>query len=342
MRVFGSVVLFLLSGPLRAQEVSPIIDMHLHAHTLSMYGTPPPAVCTNDRELFFPGVDQREPVTFARAHSCRAPLVAPKTDQELRRVMLGILEHYNIRAVATGRLDEVTKWRAAAPDRIIPATPFDDYEKRDPEAFRRLFNQGRFAIFAEISSQYNGLSPADPSLEPYFALAEELDIPVGIHMGEGPPGAAYLGSPRYRARLTSPFLLEEVLIRHPRLRVYVMHYGSPLVDEMIAMLFSHPQLYVDVAGNDWSLPRKEFHRHLRHLVEAGFGKRIMFGSDAMVWRQTVPVAIESIQSAEFLTEDQKRDIFYNNAARFLRLSDEEVARHRGSRKERPNPSRPAD
>jgi uncharacterized protein len=98
-----------------------------------------------------------------------------------------------------------------------------------------------------------------------------------------------------------------------------MHYGSPLVDEMIAMLFSHPQLYVDVAGNDWSLPRGEFHDHLRRLVEAGFEKRILFGSDAMVWPQTIAVAIESIESAAFLTEEQKRDIFYHNAARFLRL-----------------------
>jgi hypothetical protein len=53
--------------------------------------------------------------------------------------------------VTTGRLEEVTKWRAAAPDRIIPATPFDDYEKREPEAFRRLFTEGRVAVFAEIS-----------------------------------------------------------------------------------------------------------------------------------------------------------------------------------------------
>jgi uncharacterized protein len=331
MIVLGSLVLFLVSGPLRAQEVPPIIDMHLHAHTLSMYGTPPPAVCTNNQEIFFPGLDPRAPVTFTRARSCGAPVRAPKTDKELRRVTLEMLERYNIWAVATGRLDEVTKWRAAAPDRIIPAIPFDDYEKREPEALRSLFTEAKFAVFAEISSQYNGLSPADPSLEPYFALAEELDIPVGIHMGEGPPGAAYLGFPKYRARLTNPFLLEEVLVRHPRLRVYVMHYGSPLVDEMITMLRSHPQLYVDIAGNNWSLPRKEFHRHLRHLVEAGFGKRIMFGSDAMVWPQTIPVAIESIQSAEFLTEDQKRDIFYNNAARFLRLSEEEMAKHRGHR-----------
>jgi predicted TIM-barrel fold metal-dependent hydrolase len=321
--VSGSLTLLFLSAclawPESTQGRLPIIDMHLHAHTLSMYGTPPPAVCTNDQEILFPGVDPREPVTFARVHSCRAPLSAPKTDEELIRVMLEMLEHYNIRAVATGRLEEVTKWRAAAPDRIIPATPFDDYEKREPEALRRLITEGKVAVFAEISSQYNGLGPADQSLEPYFALAEELDIPVGIHMGEGPPGAAYLWSPRYRARLTSPFLLEEVLIRHPRLRVYVMHYGSPLVDEMISMLFSHPQLYLDVAGNNWSLPRKEFHSHLRRLVEAGFARRILFGSDAMVWPQTIPVSIESIETADFLTSEQKRDIFYNNAARFLRL-----------------------
>ena len=48
--------------------------------------------------------------------------------------------------------------------------------------------------------------------EPYWALAEELDIPVGIHMGPGPPGAAYLGATKYRMSLTDPLLLEDVLI----------------------------------------------------------------------------------------------------------------------------------
>jgi Amidohydrolase len=227
--------LVLLSGsvasPQSVQGREPIIDMHLHAHTLSMYGTPPPAVCTNDQELFYPGLDPREPVTFARVFSCRAPLRAPETDEKLLQVMLEMLERYNIRAVATGRVEEVAKWRAAAPDRIIPATPY------------------------------------------------------------------------------------------PRLRVYVMHYGSPLVDEMISMLFSHPQLYVDVAGNDWSRPRKEFHSHLRRLVDAGHAKRILFGSDAMVWPQTIPVSIESIETADFLSPEQKRDIFYHNAVRFLRLKN---------------------
>jgi hypothetical protein len=97
---------------------------------------------------------------------------------------------------------------------------------------------------------------------------------------------------------------------------------------MISMLLAHPQLYVDVSGNNWMLPRTQFHDHLRRLVEAGFEKRIMFGSDAMIWPGTIDVAIQSIETAPFLTEGQKRDIFYGNAARFLRLNQQEIARKR--------------
>jgi uncharacterized protein len=108
-----------------------------------------------------------------------------------------------------------------------------------------------------------------------------------------------------------------------------MHYGSPLVDEMIAMLFSYPNLYVDIACNDWGNPRAQFYDHLRRLVEAGFAKRIMWGSDQMVWPWAIDIAIEAIEQAPFLTAEQKRDIFYNNAARFLRLSESEIRKHHG-------------
>jgi hypothetical protein len=37
--------------------------------------------------------------------------------------------------------------------------------------------------------------------------------------------------------------------------------------------------------------------------------------------RTKPPGIEAVESADFLSEAQKRDIFYNNAARFLRLNE---------------------
>jgi predicted TIM-barrel fold metal-dependent hydrolase len=54
----------------------------------------------------------------------------------------------------------------------------------------------------------------------------------------------------------------------------------------------------------------------------------MFGSDQMVWPELIKPAIRSIEQAPFLTAKQKRDIFYNNAARFLRLTEKEKTEHR--------------
>jgi hypothetical protein len=47
----------------------------------------------------------------------------------------------------------------------------------------------------------------------------------------------------------------------------------------------------------------------------------------MVWPGAIERAIGVIDQAPFLSQQQKRDIFYNNAVRFLRLSREDIARH---------------
>jgi uncharacterized protein len=65
-------------------------------------------------------------------------------------------------------------------------------------------------------------------------------------------------------------------------------------------------------------------------VEAGFGKRVMLGSDQMVWPGVIERSIAVIEKAPFLSEEQKRDILHYNASRFLRRSGEEITRHHGN------------
>jgi predicted TIM-barrel fold metal-dependent hydrolase len=60
----------------------------------------------------------------------------------------------------------------------------------------------------------------------------------------------------------------------------------------------------------------------------------MFASDQMGWPEKIGEAIDAIEQAPFLTEDQKRDILYHNAVRFLRL-EEDASRTRPSREEQP-------
>ena len=81
----------------------------------------------------------------------------------------------------------------------------------------------------------------------------------------------------------------------------------------------YPQVHADLSVINWIIPRQEFHGYLQALVTAGLGDRLMFGSDQMVWPESITLAIEGVDSAAFLTPEQKRAIFHDNAARFLRL-----------------------
>ena len=319
-------ILITTVSPQQFKKPLPIIDMHLHAERANAQGAPPVPICAP-----FPFWPERDPgaspldyaINFRQKPVCTNPLWSPMTDQEIMNQSLEVLERRNITAVTSGSLDLVQQWKQAKPDRIIPALLFSAKNGPPIGNLRQWVKDGKVAVFGEMVDQYQGIAPDDPSYEPYLALAEELDIPVGIHIGTGPPGAPYLAAQptRYRARLHSPLSLEEPLTRHPRLRVYVMHAGWPMLDDMLAMLYAHPHLYVDVGVIVYVLPRAEFYRYLQRLVEAGFGRRVMFGSDQMIWPQAIEKAIESIENAPFLSEQQKRDIFYNNAARFLRLDN---------------------
>jgi predicted TIM-barrel fold metal-dependent hydrolase len=115
-----------------------------------------------------------------------------------------------------------------------------------------------------------------------------------------------------------PLLLEEVLLRHQRLRLSMMHAGWPRLESTLALLHAYPNVYVDTGGlhSDRILPRAAYYRYLNSLVEGGFGKRIMFGSD---FPDQIEMGIDAIVAAEFLTPEQKNDILCGNAARFLRL-----------------------
>ena len=91
----------------------------------------------------------------------------------------------------------------------------------------------------------------------------------------------------------------------------------------------YQQVYVDISAINWLLTPEEFHAYLQRLVQARLGKRIMFGTDQMIWPETVGMSIDAIKSASFLTEEQKQDIFFNNAVTFLRLDKEKILESSG-------------
>jgi predicted TIM-barrel fold metal-dependent hydrolase len=268
---------------------------------------------------------------------CEKPVPAARSDAEVLSGTLGEMRANNIFGVVSGEPDLVGEWLAAAPDRFLAAADYRlpgtrgqrHVAPKSLDTLRALHRAGKLAVIGEIMAQYEGVAVDDPRLDPLWALAVELDVPVAIHMGPGEPGQPYGNGGAYRASLSDPLRLEPVLNKYPKLRVSIMHAGYPHADALRALMFSYPHVYAEVGSIVYTEPRPAFYAFLREVVEAGYGDRILFGSDQMIWPGIITPSIRAIQDAPFLSEAQKRDILYNNAARFLRLSQREVGRHHG-------------
>lgn len=310
--VIAAVFLMLVLNPgLAAAQNSPysgpIIDIHLHGYTVEEFWGPAPSPATG-----------RLSVESAQEHMERSVESMRKYN-----IVLGVVSG-EAKAAADA-------WHAHAPDLIRRAIVMEDpSDFLDPESFRELAASGELDVLGEVGAQYAGYSPSDPAFSSYWAIAEEHGIPVGIHTGQSFPGTPYACCPEFRLRFGDPLLLEDMLVAHPDLKVYMMHAGGfePFGEAALMMMMMYPQLYTDVAVLTW-IPNLEpaLESFLRRAQSRGLLDRVMFGSDQMIWPEAIGIAVERLAGLDFLSDQEKADIFYNNAARFLGLSEEEIARH---------------
>lgn len=166
-------------------------------------------------------------------------------------------------------------------------------------------------FFGELTNQYYGISPADPSLDPYYRLAVQYNLPVGVHLGLANVNTVFKWAPNFKASLGNPLLLEEVLKKYSKLRVWIMHAGLPYGQETLAIMWMYPQVYVDLAAiaiSDFKIS----YNYIKTLIDAGFEDRIMYGSDG-----DVAGSVKAINDLDFLTPAQKEKIFKKNAMIFF-------------------------
>lgn len=231
-------------------------------------------------------------------------------------------KHNIVKVVVSGPLDAVEFWKSKDEDnriiRGIFACDPNDLEM-DTEEFETSIKSGKIEVFGELVPMNGGLTLNDPAWQPYLKICEQYDVPVSVHTGRVGP-ETYKWRPKSRLRLGDPYLIEDVLLRYPKLRVYTSHVGMEWHEHTLALMRVHPELYTDLGGNLWVPTIQRYAREfLANAKEAGCLNRVLFGSDQMEWPQAIDMSIDYLNSLEFLTEQEKRDIFYNNAARFLKL-----------------------
>ncbi len=278
-------ILFLLPLLVNAQDgIKPIIDVHLHGYTEQSYRTPPGA---------------------------------PESYEAFKSEIKHYFKKFNIVAAmkSGGRYD------ADLEAKMLAGYESNNYPSFDTLEFKQLVNEGKIQVWGEFMPQFNGLTLADPKLAPYLAICEREGIPVALHTGTGPPGISNRYK-RFRLALGDPLLIEEVLINYPKLKIYLMHSGGIFYERSLALMGMYPQVYCGLGALLWIENKPSSWYAEEFLIKAKKGNlidRVMFGSDAMYWPHNIELSIQKLNSFDFLDEEDKRKIFYENAVRFFEL-----------------------
>jgi len=294
-------VLIILPTFLFAQAKTKVIDMHIHSYTDSDFGGREPALNSYGKKG----------AANAEAH---------------RIETFAAFKKWNIvKAVVSGNPESVENWVANDSSHRIVRGILMFYPGEyniDTLKFEQLVKDKKIEIFGELGPYYSGTTLSDSIWQPYLRICEKYDIPVAVHTGGGDPGGTYSWAPKARLALGDPYLIEDVLIRYPKLRIYLMHAGGEdWPEHAIRLMAYYPQLYTDLAVMLWVEPNTQRYikQFLRDIKEAGFINRVMFGSDQMKWPYAIEKSIRFLNSLSFLTKKDKEDILYNNAVKFLRL-----------------------
>ena len=197
-------------------------------------------------------------------------------------------------------------------------------ELPDINELEKLFKNGTFKQFGETSFHSMGIHPADERFDLYWALAEKYQIPIGFHADRGPFKRDMNETPNWNEAYANPLLLLPILEKYPKLKIYLMHYPGSYFEECIEVMKKYDQVYCEISAVSMFAPKHIWEPRVKKLYDEGLGSRLMFASDYV---GTIRKNIEIIYNLNWLTDEQKRDVYYNNAAQFLGLSESEIELH---------------
>ena len=138
----------------------------------------------------------------------------------------------------------------------------------------------------------------DPRMHKMYELCEGR-LPMLIHTGDN------------RYDNSNPNRLMPILDKYPRLTVIGAHFGGwSIWEEATQKLYGYKNFLVDCSSSLYAIsPEKA-----KELIFAYGVDRVLFGTDYPLW--TPEQEIERFMQID-LTDDQREDILYNNAAKLF-------------------------
>jgi predicted TIM-barrel fold metal-dependent hydrolase len=190
--------------------------------------------------------------------------------------------------------------------RLIPFASINPYTSTHPaEELERLVRDEGFRGL-KLYPTYQHYYPNDAHIYPLYAKAQELKIPVSLHIGS----SIFAGA---RIKYGDPITMDDVAVDFPELVLLMCHSGRPFwYEKAFALARLHENLYMEVSG----LPPQRLLDYFPELER--LAHKVIYGSD---W-PGVPTIKENIKAIKRLdiAEDAKGKILGENAARLLNIS----------------------
>lgn len=151
---------------------------------------------------------------------------------------------------------------------------------------------------------------------PVYEKAQELGITILIHMGFDFNPALL--------KYARPILLDDVATAFPRLKIICAHAGYPWVEETAVLLLKHKNFYTDISFIETFCPESRYQQIIKYLVDT-FPQaidHIVFGSDFPAGPNPQEInlfktGLDRVRNLDFLSEEEKKKILGENAARML-------------------------
>lgn len=187
------------------------------------------------------------------------------------------------------------------PDRFYGLAGINPYDGMDGvREFEKAVTEFGF-IGAHVYPHWFELAPDHAKYYPFYAKCTELGVPIQMQVGQS---LIYASNNPMRS-VGQPITIDAVACDFPDLKIIGIHIGIPWHDEMIAMAWKHPNVYI---GCDAHAPKYWPKSFIKYINSYGQDK-VIFGTDFPVI--DFKRALDEIGELEFKSEPLAKLLRYN-------------------------------
>ena len=163
-------------------------------------------------------------------------------------------------------------------------------------------------VGAHLHTYGFGLPVNDKRYFPFYAKCVELDVPVIMQIGHSAEAMP--------SEMGRPILLDDIALYFPELRIVAAHTGWPWVEELIAMSWKHPNIFIGTTAHGPKYWDKSLVAYM-NTKGRGLGK-VLFGTDYPVLNW--PTCLKQIEELG-LKPEAKEQLLYGAGQRVFKFKD---------------------